>query len=61
MNSEKPKFPLNLRENVKSFLRDKVFQSLKKIDETDRDINLFMMIVDDHTSQILNSFIQYII
>ena len=55
----KHNFPLNIRQNVKNFLKEKLFLSLKNVAGQDREVNLFMMIVDEETSHVLNSFIQY--
>lgn len=61
MESEKADVPINIRTNVRNFLKEELFAQLRKLScpGGSGDVKLFMLIVDDQTSQILNSFIQF--
>lgn len=54
-----PHIPLNIKENVCNFLKESLFASLKTVAGVQKEVNIFMLVVDGETSLILNSFIQY--
>jgi syntaxin-binding protein 1 len=58
MEDEK-KLPYNIKENVKNFLLDEVFHSCRTNKMFDFEAGMFMMIVDEKSISVLNSFVQY--
>ena len=53
------KLPYNIKENVKNFLLDEVFKSCVSNKHFDFEAGMFMMVVDEKSISVLNTFVQY--
>jgi syntaxin-binding protein 1 len=49
----------NIKENVRNFLLDEVFSSCKSSKHYDVESGMFMLVVDEKSIAVLNSFVQY--
>lgn len=49
----------NIKENVRNFLLDEVFDKCKTTRHFDVEAGMFMMVVDEKSIAVLNSFVQY--
>lgn len=53
------KLTFNIKENVRNFLLDEVFDKCKTTRNFDVEAGMFMMVVDEKSIAVLNSFVQY--
>lgn len=59
MAEDEVKLPYNIKENVKNFLLDEVFHSCRTNKHFDFEAGMFMMVVDEKSISVLNTFVQY--
>lgn len=53
------RIPFNIKENVRNFLLDEVFTSCKNSKGVDVESSMFMLVVDERSIAVLNTFVQY--
>lgn len=59
MTDTEKKLPYNIKDNVKNFLLDEVFHSCRTNKHFDFEAGMFMMVVDEKSIGVLNTFVQY--